>query len=224
MARGSSGDRLLARDTSLYLDFLVAPEAVDRAQHLLQAVLSTVPIASVLIRGTGGESQPIPTTLISVAQKSGVAALVAPPLDSLRDISSDGVHVQWSEDVVTRFKEARRLAPEGAIVGADAGRSRHDAMEIGEAGADYVAFGIPAHVTDRDKAAERRLDLIGWWSELFEIPCVAFDVADPAEATSLAAAGADFVAITLASHTDPEDAKQRLRSFADAVGLSERAQ
>ena len=62
------------------------------------------------------------------------------------------------------------------------GASRHDAMELGEAGADYVAFGIPPDVEDRAVAVERRLDLIAWWSEVFELPCVAFDVADAEEA------------------------------------------
>ncbi len=72
--------------------------------------------------------------------------------------------------------QAREILGGRFIVGADAGRSRDDAMTLGEAGADYVGFGIPAHVEDRETARERRLDLVAWWSEIFEVPCVAFDV------------------------------------------------
>ena len=75
------------------------------------------------------------------------------------------------------------------MIGADAGRSRDDAMALGEAGADYIAFGIPAHVEDRTTAEERQCDLINWWSEIFEIPCVAFDVATAGQASALASNG-----------------------------------
>ncbi len=51
-------------------------------------------------------------------------------------------------------------------------------MTAGEDGADYVGFGIPAFVKDRETAIERQIELIAWWSEIFEVPCVAFDVAD----------------------------------------------
>ncbi len=85
------------------------------------------------------------------------------------------------------------------IVGVDVGRSRHDAMTLAEAGADYIAFGIPPHVEDRAASAARRLELVAWWSEIFEIPCVAFDVDTADDATALAGAGADFVAMRLTS-------------------------
>jgi thiamine-phosphate pyrophosphorylase len=96
---------------------------------------------------------------------------------------------------MARYGEARDILGGRFIVGADAGRSRHDAMTLGEAGADYVGFGIPAHVEDRESARSRRLELVGWWSEIFEVPCVAFDVETAEEAARLAAAGADFVAL-----------------------------
>jgi thiamine-phosphate pyrophosphorylase len=93
------------------------------------------------------------------------------------------------------YGAAREVLGPRAIVGADAGRSRHDAMSLGEAGADYVGFGIPAHVGDRGTARERQLDLVEWWSELFEVPCVALD-ADRDDLAALAGAGADFVALS----------------------------
>jgi thiamine-phosphate pyrophosphorylase len=84
-------------------------------------------------------------------------------------------------------------------------------MSLGEAGAEYVGFGIPPHVEDRAAAAERRLELVAWWSEIFEPPCVAFDVDTVEDAAALAAAGADFVAV-------PAGAAPDLARFANAVG------
>ncbi len=116
----------------------------------------------------------------------------------------------------------RKAAP-GIIVGADAGRTRHDAMEIGEAGADYVAFGIPPHVEDRARAAERQIDLVSWWSELFEIPCVAFDVADAAQAERLVGVGCDFISVTIKTDELPGEAVARVGAFAEALKVREAA-
>jgi thiamine-phosphate pyrophosphorylase len=96
-----------------------------------------------------------------------------------------------------RYAEARQLLGADSIVAGDAGRSRDAAMRLGEAGADYVGFGVHDFVTDKQTAAERRLELIQWWAEIFEVPCVALDVSTASDAERLARAGADFVAIRL---------------------------
>jgi thiamine-phosphate pyrophosphorylase len=133
--------------------------------------------------------------LVELAQKKDVAALIDGDAQLARTLRADGVHLPWSKDIAARYAEAREILGTRYIVGVDVGRSRHDAMSLAEDGADYVAFGIPPHVEDRASAAERRLELIGWWSEIFEVPCVAFDVEDAEDAAALAAAGADFIAI-----------------------------
>jgi thiamine-phosphate pyrophosphorylase len=132
-----------------------------------------------------------------LAQKKDVAALIEGDAQLARTLRADGVHLPWSKDIAARYADAREILGTRYIVGVDVGRSRHDAMSLAEDGADYIGFGIPAHVEDRQTAAERRLELIGWWSEIFEVPCVAFDVDSAEDATALAAAGADFVAIRL---------------------------
>ena len=103
------------------------------------------------------------------------------------------------------------------MIGVDAGRSRDDAMLLGESGADYIAFGIPAHVEDRATAENRQSDLIAWWSEIFEIPCVAGDVASPEGARTLAGDGADFVTLTLNAGMDGQTIRDTIAAYAGAI-------
>jgi len=155
--------------------------------------------------------------LVELAQKRDVAALVANDAQLARTLRADGVHLEWSKDIAARYAEAREILGNRYIVGVDAGRSRHEAMSLAEAGADYIAFGIPPHVEDRAAAGERRRELVAWWSEIFEIPCVAFDVETPEEAIALAAAGADFVAMAGDAIAAPDAAAGLAKAVAEAA-------
>jgi thiamine-phosphate pyrophosphorylase len=69
-------------------------------------------------------------------------------------------------------------------------------MDAGEAGADYVAFG--SFFPSGTKASEHRpdLELLSWWQEIFEIPCVAIGGITPQNCAPLVIAGADFLAVS----------------------------
>ncbi|MBS0250290.1 MAG: thiamine phosphate synthase [Proteobacteria bacterium] len=214
----------MSTPTSLYLDFQIDDASAARAKSVLAVAIEAAPIASVLLRHGQGAKIAAETArpLIALAQAQGIAVLIASDTGETDMLGADGVHLLWSSNIIRSFKTARQSAPV-AIVGADAGRSRHDAMELGENGADYVAFGIPPHVEDREKAAERQRDLISWWSELFEVPCVAFDVPDSEAAHALAASGADFVSVSVTSTDTEQDAADRVRAYSAALRIPETA-
>ena len=157
---------------------------------------------------------------VAAIQKRGIATLVAGDAALARVVRADGVHLPPSKTLAAAFTEARETLGARFIVGVDAGRSRHDAMALGEAGADYIGFGIPAHVEDRETARGRRHDLVAWWAEIFEIPCVAFDVETPDEAEDLARAGADFIAVRIPSDVPAEGMVRALAPYATALGLT----
>jgi thiamine-phosphate pyrophosphorylase len=161
--------------------------------------------------------------LVERAQAKGIAALIADDAELARALRADGVHLRWEEDIIARYGEARDILGRRFVVGADAGRSRHDAMTLGEAGADYVAFGIPARVEDRAAARARRLDLIGWWGEIFEVPCVAFDVETAEEARALAEAGADFVALSVPTKLSADELARWSEELVRALTVPEAA-
>lgn len=169
------------------------------AAKLLMAALDTVDIASLVIEQSADAplvaEQVLP--LVEAAQARGVAALLMNDARLARTVKADGVHLAVSPTSLTDYAAAREILGARGLIGVDAGRSRHDAMALGEAGADYVAFGIPDFVAERDIALRRQLDLVQWWAEIFEVPVVAFDVTTSEHAGALALAGADFVSLRL---------------------------
>ena len=194
-------------------------EAGPGADVLLAAALSPGLAASVLIRPPEGQRLDPSTSkrLVEIIQNHKAAALIADDANLARTLKADGVHLTWSKDKNDRYAEAREILGARLIVGVDAGRSRHDAMSLGEAGADYIAFGIPPHVDDRETAAARQLDLVAWWAGIFEIPCVAFDIAEAAHRAELVRAGADFVALTLPANASPDAARKIVEDAARAL-------
>lgn len=185
----------------------------------LAAVLDVADVAALLIvPGADGQlTAASARPLVELVQPRGIAALIENDAALARALRADGAHLAWSKDIVARYAEAREILGTRFIVGADAGRLRDDAMTLGEAGADYIGFGIPPHVEDRASAAERRLDLISWWSEIFELPCVAFDVATVEDAGALAAAGADFVAVQANIAGGPSELLRFAKSVAEGA-------
>jgi len=140
-----------------------------------------------------------------------VAFIVNDSISLAKRVGADGVHL-GQEDGGPR--EARDVLGPAAQVGVTCHDSRHLAMEAGEAGADYVAFGS-FHPTTT-KAVRHRPDpsILSWWSALFEIPCVAIGGITPANAQPLVAAGADFLAVSAGVWAGDEAAA--VRAF-DAV-------
>ncbi len=199
--------------------FLVL-ETGESARDRLAAVLAAKTIASVLLVPPPNVTPDaaIIRELVAQVQKHGAAAMINGDARLAREIKADGVHLPPGG--VSDYEEARRAVGPSAIVGVHAGKSRHDAMTAGEAGADYVAFGVPSDVQDIESARERRLDLVSWWAEIFEVPCVALDVETPEDAAELARAGADFIGITLGSSISPADAAARVSDIAAALDVA----
>jgi thiamine-phosphate pyrophosphorylase len=193
-------------------------EAGEAAPERLKAALDAAAIASVLIVAAQGRvlDANAAKPLVEAAQRGGAAALLAGDARLARALGADGVHLAGVANLAEAYTEARGIVGSD-VVGIDPGISRHDAMTLAEAGADYVAFGAPAHLKDRDKARLRRDELVAWWAEIFQVPCVALDAETADEAQALAEAGADFVGLRLGSGMAPASAGDLALAFAAAV-------
>lgn len=111
-------------------------------------------------------------------------------------LKADGVHL-GQEDGDPR--DARDELGHDTQIGVTCHASKHLAMEAGEAGADYVAFGafFPSTTKDKGPDAERpTIELLDWWVKLFEIPVVVIGGITPDNCEPLVKTGADFLAVS----------------------------
>lgn len=201
--------------------FLVI-EASQSAPERLEACLARTGAASLLIVPPAGAQLAAADarTLVEIAQRRGVAALIADDARLARTLKADGVHLSAGTDgAISRYAEAREILGQRGIVGGEAGGSRHEAMELAEAGADYVAFAPDPGLPD-DEAADERDDLTGWWAEVFEVACVAMGAADADAARRLALLGADFIGIAVPTAVPVADAADEAARIAAGAAVS----
>ena len=130
--------------------------------------------------------------LMPITQEYGVSFLVNDRPDLAVELGADGCHV-GQEDA--SYAETRSILGADQIVGVTCHNSRHLAMEAGEAGADYVAFGAFFPTNTKQARSTAGLEILRWWSELFEIPSVAIGGITVENCRPLVLAGADFLSV-----------------------------
>lgn len=145
------------------------------------------------------------------------AFIVNDSVSLARRLGADGVHLGQDDGDPREARAA--LGPE-AQIGVTCHASRHLAMEAGEAGADYVAFGSFYPTVTKTVRHHAAPVILSWWSTLFELPCVAIGGITPANAAPLVAAGADFIAVCNAVWGGDEAAA--VRAFGAAMAGSAR--
>lgn len=199
--------------------YLVSPLDVgDGFADRLARALGAGPVAAFQFRVKGvdqHEAAKLAEPLQRICSDADVAFIVNDSVALAKRLGADGVHLGQSDGDP---REARAELGPQAQIGVTCHASRHLAMEAGEAGADYVAFGA-FHPTTT-KTVEHRAEpvLLSWWSTVFEIPCVAIGGVTPDNAGALAAAGADFVA---ASHSVwGGDEVAAVQAFTEALARS----
>jgi thiamine-phosphate pyrophosphorylase len=150
--------------------------------------------------------------LQAVCVQRDVAFIVNDSIALAKRLKADGVHLGQGDGDV---KEAREVLGREAQIGVTCHDSRHLAMEAGDAGADYVAFG--AFFPSSTKATEHQAEaeLLSFWQGLFEIPCVAIGGITPANCRPLVDAGADFLAVSGAVWNGDE--AEAVRAFAKVL-------
>ena len=180
----------------------------------LDAALSAAPVAAFQFRVKGldqHEAARLAAPLQAICAAKDVAFIVNDDMALAKRLKADGVHLGQGDGDP---KAARSLLGPGAQIGVTCHASRHLAMEAGEAGADYVAFG--AFFPTTTKEVEHRADpeILTWWQGLFELPCVAIGGITPDNAKLLVDAGADFLAVSGAVWNHPEGPAAAVRAFA----------
>lgn len=152
--------------------------------------------------------------LQEICAEHEVAFIVNDSVPLAKRLKADGVHLGQDDGDP---KEAREELGREAQIGVTCHASLHLAMEAGEAGADYVAFGAFFDSTTKDKGDAERptTDMIERWVKLFEIPLVAIGGITPGNCAPLVEAGADFLAVSGAVWNGDE--AQVVGEFAKAI-------
>lgn len=107
--------------------------------------------------------------LREVTHARDVALVIENHILMVERLGLDGVHLT---DGARSVRKTRKDLGPDAIVGAFCGVQRHEGLNAGEAGADYISFG-PVGQTPLGDGSRAELDLFEWWSEIIEVPVVA---------------------------------------------------
>jgi thiamine-phosphate pyrophosphorylase len=199
--------------------YLISPLEVDGDfPARLERALAAAPVAAFQFRVKGvdqHEAARLAEPLQAICAARDVAFIVNDSIALAKRLGADGVHLGQVDGEV---REAREALGREAQIGVTCHASRHLAMEAGEAGADYVAFG--SFFPSETKASEHRpeTELLEWWSGLFEIPCVAIGGITPGNCAPLVRAGADFLAVSGAVWAGDEAAA--VRAFHEAIAAA----
>ncbi|MBZ6378745.1 thiamine-phosphate diphosphorylase [Pacificimonas flava] len=198
--------------------YLISPPAYDPGfPEVLKAVLDAGPVAAFQLRLKDASDMEIMRAggvLKPILAAYDVALIVNDRPDLARELDADGVHLGQGDGDIA---EARSLLGHDAQIGVTCHDSRHLAMEAAEAGADYVAFGSFYDTATKETVHRPDPSILGWWTTVSEIPCVAIGGISPGNAAPLVEAGADFLAVSGAVWNHADSPAACVAAFADLL-------
>ncbi|WP_372786768.1 thiamine phosphate synthase [Phenylobacterium sp.] len=207
--------------------YLITPPRLDDLAafgHVLAHALDAGDVAALQIRLKDAPDAVIAAAvdaLMPIAAGRGVAVILNDRPDLAASLGCDGVHVGQDD---APLAEARRIVGPDRMVGVTCHDSLHLGMEAAEGGADYVAFGAFFPTTTKDAPTRAELELLTGWQQDMLIPCVAIGGITVPTARELAAAGADFLAVSAGVWTYGEGPAAAVAAFNAemAAGVGER--
>ena len=182
--------------TQLYLisPLDVSGDFPERLTRALEAGKGTVTAFQFRVKGLDQhEAAALAAPLQEICAAHEVAFIVNDSIALAKRLGADGVHLGQKDGDV---REARDELGKDAQIGVTCHASRHLALEAGEAGADYVAFGAFFASDTKETQHRAETDLLEWWHEMVEIPSVAIGGITPDNCRPLVDAGADFLAVS----------------------------
>jgi thiamine-phosphate pyrophosphorylase len=199
----------------LYL--ITPPSLPDHFPDLLAEALDAGDVAAVQLRLKDVSDDFLQKTverLGPIVQSRDVAFLLNDRPDLAVKLGCDGAHVGQTD---TPAPVARKLLG-GLTLGVTCHGSRHLAMQAGEDGADYVAFGAFYPTATKEPPAMAELEVLEWWARMMEIPCVAIGGITPENCAPLVRAKADFLAVVGTVWNHPSGPAQGVKDMLAAIG------
>jgi len=184
--------------TQLYLisPLDVSGDFPQRLERALTAGKDLVTAFQFRVKGLDQhEAAQLAEPLQAICAAHDVAFIVNDDVALAKRLNADGVHLGRGDGDP---RDARQELGGETQIGVTCHASRHLAMEAGEAGADYVAFGafFPSTTKDKGDAERPTTEIVEFWAGLFEIPMVAIGGITPENCKPIIEAGADFIAVS----------------------------
>lgn len=189
--------------------YLLTPPRIDADfAAVLARTLDAGAVAALQIRlkdHPAAEIGALAPPLIDAARARDVTVILNDDPSLADELGCDGVHIGQTD---ASYADARQALGPKRIVGVTCHDSRHLAMVAGEQGADYVAFGAFFETATKTPKTSAPLEILSWWREMFEIPCVAIGGITVETASQVVEAGADYLAVSAGvwSHPDGPEA------------------
>ncbi len=219
------GDRFARQSRPACQLYLVSPPVIVLPAFVenLKAALDGGPVAAFQLRLKDVADDMIlraAEAVQSVCNAADVAFILNDRADLAAQAGADGVHLGQSDGDIAA---ARALLGPNAQIGRTCHDSRHLAMEAGEQGADYVAFGAFYETTTKPSHYRPMPPILTWWTTISQLPCVAIGGIFPDNAAPLVAAGADFIAVVRAVWDHPAGPGAGVAAFGSVLGGKARA-
>ncbi|MBP5857702.1 thiamine phosphate synthase [Marivibrio halodurans] len=201
--------------------YLVTPPEFDPAAFapLVEEALAAGPVACLQLWLPEADDDRLRTAakaLRGVVQGHDTAFVINGHVKLAAYLGCDGVHLDHAS--AADVKAAKKVLGEDSIVGVSARTSRHEAMNAGEAGADYVSFGPVFDTATKGLPADpAALSAIEWWGEMMEVPCVAVGGITADNLTRPVEAGADFICAVSAVWNHPDGPGAGVRALTRAL-------
>ena len=200
--------------------YLITPPQIDVTEFapILDEALAAGDVACLQLRLKNNDNMPPDEGVIveaidrltPIAHAHNVALILNDNPELAAQYDCDGVHI-GQDDMA--YAAARAIMGDDKIIGVTCHDSKHLAMEAGEAGADYVAFGAFYATQTKQAKSKAEADLLSFWQEFVELPCVAIGGITPDNAAPLVAAGADFIAASAGVWQYDDGAAAAVRAF-----------
>jgi thiamine-phosphate pyrophosphorylase len=194
--------------------YVISPPAIDAEFSVrLACAIDGGAIAAFQLRLKGDDDHTIARMaepLQRICGDNDVAFIINDSIALAKRLGADGVHLGQGDGDP---REAREILGRDAQIGVTCHNSRHLAMEAGEKGADYIAFGAFYETLTKQTEHVAEPALLRWWTTVSPIPCVAIGGITALNAAPLVAAGADFIAVSRAVWDHPSGPDVAVRQF-----------
>ena len=206
--------------------YLISPQEIDDIEGFSLKLIDALQggdVASFQLRlkDTSDEHiMEVAKELMPICHSMDVAFILNDRADLAAELKADGVHLGQDDGSI---KDARELVGRDAVIGVTCHNSRHFGFQAGDQGADYVGFGafFPSQTKEALRIAEP--DILTWWAELTELPCVAIGGITVENCLPIIEAGPDFIAVSSAVWNNAKGPKEAVAQFNEKIKLGSKS-